>query len=91
MLSTNYIQKGLLFPSTSSSTDHLTLALTTTLHAYYLVASHFITDKHPDRGCSVSIDYNGHSVQIVHIVTNVIPLNADVPPHFLPIPRCYQL
>ncbi|KAF0911654.1 hypothetical protein E2562_011658 [Oryza meyeriana var. granulata] len=86
MLSSNYIQKGLLFPTPSSSTDHLTTALASALHAYYPIAGRFVTDKHPDGGCSVSIDCDGQGVQIVRAVADgvsiadVIPPDADVPP-----------
>ncbi|XP_040381219.1 uncharacterized acetyltransferase At3g50280-like [Oryza brachyantha] len=89
MLSVDYIQKGLLFPSPPSPTahllDHLAAALAHTLHAYYPVAGRFVTDTHP-HGCSVSIDCGGQGVQIVHAVADalsiadLIPPNADVPP-----------
>uniref|UniRef100_A0A0E0ME85 Acetyltransferase n=1 Tax=Oryza punctata TaxID=4537 RepID=A0A0E0ME85_ORYPU len=94
MLSANYIQKGLLFaPPHSSSTllstahvvDHLAAALAATLHAYYPVAGRFVTEKHPDGGCSVSIDCDGQGVEIVHAVAggvsvaDVVPPDADVP------------
>ncbi|KAM0857585.1 hypothetical protein ACQ4PT_048388 [Festuca glaucescens] len=95
MLSTNYIQKGLLFAPPADPTllvvDHLAAALTDVLAEYYPVAGRFFTDKHRDDrgdvvGCSVSIDCNGQGVEIIHAVADgvaiadAIPPDADVPP-----------
>ncbi|KAK1669606.1 hypothetical protein QYE76_057765 [Lolium multiflorum] len=95
MLSTDYIQKGLLFHKPSSPTtfqlvDHLAAALGDVLGDYYPVAGRFVTEKHHDElgnvvGYSVSIDCDGQGVEIVHAVADgvsiadVIPPDADVP------------
>ncbi|XP_062227796.1 uncharacterized acetyltransferase At3g50280-like [Phragmites australis] len=94
MLSTDYIQKGLLFApppfSTAHLVDHLQAALADALATYYPVAGRFVTDQHrDDKGhavaCSVSIDCAGQGVEILHAVADavaiadVIPPDADVP------------
>jgi hypothetical protein len=95
MLSTDYIQKGLLFhkpssPHTFRVVDHLTAALSDALGDYYPVAGRFVTDRHRDElgnvvGCSVSIDCDGQGVEILHAlahgvsIADVIPPDADVP------------
>uniref|UniRef100_A0ACD5XD16 Uncharacterized protein n=1 Tax=Avena sativa TaxID=4498 RepID=A0ACD5XD16_AVESA len=91
MLSTDYIQKGLLFHKpTFHVVDHLAAALRDALADYYPVAGRFVTDQHRDElgnvvGCSVSIDCDGQGVEIIHAVAHgvsmadVIPPDADVP------------
>ena len=91
MLSTDYIQKGLVFPPPPPCllvVDHLAAALSTTLNTYYPVAGRFVTHNHPEPegGCSVSIDCDGQGVQIVHAVADAVtvadllPPDAHVPP-----------
>jgi hypothetical protein len=95
MLSTDYIQKGLLFHKPSSPpalhvVDHLAATLGDALADYYPVAGRFITDRHRDElgnvvGCSVSIHCDGQGVEIFHAVADgvsiadVITRDADVP------------
>ncbi|KAF0915474.1 hypothetical protein E2562_036479 [Oryza meyeriana var. granulata] len=47
--------EGPPLPPPSSSTNHLIAALATALHAYYPITGRFVTNKHPDGGCSISI------------------------------------
>ncbi|KAM3205986.1 hypothetical protein ACQJBY_061588 [Aegilops geniculata] len=95
MLSSNYIQKGLLFHRPTSSAfnaaDHLAAALGDALAHYYPIAGRFATEKHRDEltgavvGCSVHIDCDGQGVEVVHAVADgvtiadVLPRDADVP------------
>ncbi|KAL6640014.1 hypothetical protein ACP70R_022324 [Stipagrostis hirtigluma subsp. patula] len=89
MLSTNYIQKGLLFArpplSTASLVDHLEAAFAGALAAYYPVAGRFVTEQHRDDrgdvvGCSVSVDCGGQGVEIVHAVADGVAIADVVPP-----------
>lgn len=86
MLSSEYIQKGLLFaaPPFSNLVDHLEAALAECLATYYPVAGRFATEQHRDGegnvvGCSVSIDCDGQGVEMVHAVADGLAI-ADIIP-----------
>ncbi|CAN6293607.1 unnamed protein product [Urochloa humidicola] len=93
LLSTDYIQKGLLFAPppfpTARIVDHLEASLADALAAYYPVAGRLATDQHYRdgvSGCSVSVDCAGQGVEILQAVADggvtiadVIPPDADVP------------
>ncbi|OEL21775.1 putative acetyltransferase [Dichanthelium oligosanthes] len=95
MLSTDYIQKGLLYAHPPFSTpllvDHLQAALADALVAYYPVAGRFATDQHPAAGglCSVSIDCDGQGVDILHAVADAVSIADAVPPD-ADVPRLVQ-
>nr|BAJ96272.1 predicted protein [Hordeum vulgare subsp. vulgare]BAK02497.1 predicted protein [Hordeum vulgare subsp. vulgare]BAK08148.1 predicted protein [Hordeum vulgare subsp. vulgare] len=93
MLSSNYIQKGLLFhkppsssPSPFNAADHLAAALAHALLHYYPIAGRFVTEQHKDDltgavvGCSVHVDCAGQGVELVHAVADGVAMADVVPP-----------
>ncbi|XP_020185098.1 protein ENHANCED PSEUDOMONAS SUSCEPTIBILITY 1-like [Aegilops tauschii subsp. strangulata] len=96
MLSSNYIQKGLLFHKPASSAlqvvDHLATALGDALLHYYPVAGRFATEQHRDErtgavvGCSVHVDCDGQGVEVLHAVAEGVTM-ADVAPPDADVPR----
>ncbi|XP_051207810.1 protein ENHANCED PSEUDOMONAS SUSCEPTIBILITY 1-like [Lolium perenne] len=99
MISTGYIQRGLLFHKPSSLpafhvVDHLAAALGDALCDYYPVAGRLVTDQHRDElgnvvGCSVSIQCDGQGVEVVHAHADGVSI-ADVIPHDADVPRVVQ-
>lgn len=87
MLSTHYIQKGLLF-STSLPThqliDHLKSSLATALHHFYPLAGRLVTHQHP-RGISVSVECTDEGAEFIHAtkcdatISDVLAPLSDVP------------
>ncbi|TVU42280.1 hypothetical protein EJB05_08676, partial [Eragrostis curvula] len=93
MLSTNYIQKGLLFAaaqppfSAAGLVDHLEAALADALAVYYPLAGRFVTIQHRDGkgngdavGSSVSVDCGGQGAEILLAVADGVAAADVVPP-----------